>query len=43
MLTTSLKVRVGLVNHAPADLEEDEVRRASREGMTIVHSLLGRA
>ena len=42
MLTTSLKVRVGLVNHPPDDLEENEVRRASREGLTIVHSILGR-
>lgn len=43
MLTTSLKVRVGLGNDSPDDLEEHEVRRASREGMTIVHSLVGRA
>ncbi len=43
MLQTSLKVRVGAVDYVPSDLEEDEVRRASREGMTIVHSLLGRA
>jgi dienelactone hydrolase len=41
-LRTSLGVRVGLVNPPPANLAAREVRRVSREGLTIVHSLVGR-
>jgi hypothetical protein len=42
LLRTSLTVRVGLVNPAPAELWGHEVRRSSRDGLTIVHSLVGR-
>ncbi|MHC5537369.1 alpha/beta hydrolase family protein, partial [Singulisphaera rosea] len=42
LLLASLKVRVGLVNPAPADLDATEVRRSSREGLTIIHSKVGR-
>jgi hypothetical protein len=42
LLLTSLKVRVGLVNPTPQELIETEVRRATRDGLTIVHSLVGR-
>ena len=42
LLLSSLKVRVGLVNPTPGELAQSEVRRVSREGLTIVHSLIGR-
>lgn len=42
LLLASLRVRVGLENPAPADLVATEVRRISREGLTIVHSVVGR-
>jgi dienelactone hydrolase len=42
VLMSALKARVGLVNPAPADLSGREERRASRDGVTIVHSLVGR-
>jgi hypothetical protein len=41
-LMVSLRNRLGLVNPPPETIEEREVRRLSREGFTIVHSLLGR-
>jgi dienelactone hydrolase len=41
-LMVSLRNRVGLVNPPPETIEEHEVRRLSREGFTILHSLLGR-
>ena len=43
LLLTSLKNRVGMTNPAPADLTHHEVRRISREGFTIVHSVVGRS
>jgi cephalosporin-C deacetylase-like acetyl esterase len=42
LLSTSLKVRVGLVNPSPAELDQRVVRRTSRAGVTAVHSLVGR-
>jgi hypothetical protein len=42
LLYTALKDRIGLTNPAPADLTHREVRRISREGFTIVHSVVGR-
>ena len=42
LLLTSLKNRVGVTNPAPADLTHHEVRRINREGLTIVHSVVGR-
>lgn len=42
LLSTSLKVRVGLVNPTPSELSHAEVRRTVRDGLTIVHSLVGR-
>jgi hypothetical protein len=42
LLRTSLKVRVGLIEPALADLASREVRRVTREGLTIVHSAVGR-
>jgi hypothetical protein len=41
-LLRCLRVRVGLTNPAPAELAEHEVRRVSRAGLTIVHSVVGR-
>lgn len=43
MLRTSLRVRVGLKNPAPADLVSREVRRTSAEGTTVTHSVVGRS
>ena len=42
MLLTSLKYRVGVTNPAPADLTHHEIRRINRDGLTIVHSVVGR-
>ena len=42
LLLTSLKVRVGLVNPTPAEINATEVRRVARDGFAIVHSLVGR-
>ena len=42
LLLTTLKNRVGVTNPAPADLTHHEVRRFSRDGFTIVHSVVGR-
>jgi dienelactone hydrolase len=41
-LATSLKVRVGLANPPPESITHKEVRRLTREGMTIIHSQVGR-
>ena len=41
-LMISLRNRVGLVNPPPETIDDREVRRLSREGFTIVHSLIGR-
>jgi dienelactone hydrolase len=41
-LTVSLESRVGLVNPPPESLKTHEIRRLSREGLTIVHSEIGR-
>ena len=43
LLSTSLKIRVGLTNPAPEQIEDHEVRRISLEDMTIVHSTIGRS
>ena len=42
LLFTALKNRVVLTNPAPAGLTNHEVRRISRDGFTIVHSVIGR-
>ena len=42
LLLTSLNVRVGLVNPTPSELSHAEVRRSVRDGLTIVHSVVGR-
>ncbi|MDR3636950.1 MAG: acetylxylan esterase [Isosphaeraceae bacterium] len=42
LLLTILRERVGLVNPGPSELTSVEVRRASREGLTIVHTNVGR-
>jgi hypothetical protein len=42
LLFTGLKTRTGITGPAPADLSSHEVRRISREGFTIVHSIVGR-
>ncbi|WP_406700414.1 CocE/NonD family hydrolase [Singulisphaera sp. Ch08] len=42
LLLKALKIRVGLKNPAPAELDETTVRQSSREGYTTVHSLVGR-
>ena len=42
LLATSLKIRVGLENPAAENLVHQEVRRVTREGLTIVHSVVGR-
>jgi hypothetical protein len=42
-LATSLRVRVGVEVPAPGDLATREVRRSSREGLTIVHLTVGRS
>lgn len=41
-LLKALKIRVGVKNPAPAELEERTVRRSARNGYSIVHSLVGR-
>jgi hypothetical protein len=42
LLRTSLKVRVGLVNPAPAELTQTEVRRWHRDDLLVIHALVGR-
>lgn len=42
LLLKSLKIRVGLKNPTPSELEEATVRQSSREGFTVIHSLVGR-
>jgi len=42
LLATSLKYRVGLTNPPPEDLTHHEVRRISRDGLTIIHAVVGR-
>jgi len=42
LLATSLKIRVGATNPSPEHLTHHEVRRIAREGLTIVHSVVGR-
>src|SRR5207249_1183789 len=42
LLLTSLTVRTGVANPPPDQLASREPRRISREGLTIVHSLVGR-
>jgi hypothetical protein len=42
LLGTSLAIRVGLVNPAPEEIVDREVRRVTREGLTIVHAVIGR-
>jgi hypothetical protein len=42
LLRTGLRVRVGLVNPAPAELTSRAVRRSSRDGLSIVHGLVAR-
>jgi dienelactone hydrolase len=42
LLATSLEHRVGAINPASEDLTGHEVRRISRERLTIVHSVVGR-
>jgi dienelactone hydrolase len=41
-LATSLGVRVGLVNPPPESIDHKEIRRLTREGLTIIHSQVGR-
>ncbi len=43
LLLTSMKVRTGVVNPTPEELNSRELRRVPREEFTVVHSLLGRA
>ena len=35
-------MRVGLVNPPPAGIKETELRRVTRDGVTVVHVLAGR-
>jgi hypothetical protein len=42
LLATSLKYRVGTVNPPADQIIHHEVRRVHREGVTVIHSLLGR-
>jgi hypothetical protein len=42
LLRTALRIRVGLVNPPPAALGAQHVRTVDREGLTIVHMLVGR-
>ena len=42
LLATSLKVRVGLERPVPRESTAKEVRRVARDGLTIVHSVVGR-
>ena len=37
-----MKVRVGIVNPPPEEIVHQEVRRVNREGLTVIHSLVGR-
>jgi dienelactone hydrolase len=41
-LLTSLRIRVGFTNPVPSELLETELRRTTRDGLTIVHSRVGR-
>jgi dienelactone hydrolase len=41
-LTVSLQNRVRLVNPPPEVIEHREIRRMTREGLTIIHSVVGR-
>jgi len=41
-LMTALRVRVGFETPAPEAIDHREIRRASREGLSIVHSRVGR-
>jgi hypothetical protein len=43
LLLTGLKVRTGVANPTPEELVTRATRRVAREGLTIVHSLVGRA
>lgn len=42
LLLTSHKVRVGLVNPTPAEMDSRELRRVVREGATEIHTVIGR-
>ncbi|MBX6315730.1 MAG: acetyl xylan esterase, partial [Isosphaeraceae bacterium] len=42
LLATNHRVRIGLENPAPAQIESREVRRGEREGFTIIHDTVGR-
>jgi hypothetical protein len=42
LLATGHRVRVGLVNPPPAEIREAEVRRLTRDAVTVVHALAGR-
>jgi hypothetical protein len=42
LLRTGLRIRVGLVNPPPAELSSREVRSTRRDGLAIVHHLVGR-
>ncbi len=42
LLATSLKIRVGVTNPSPEQLTDHEVRRVTRDALTIVHSVVGR-
>ena len=42
LLLTSLKIRVGLTSPTPAELESNEARRTTFNGLTVVHSVVGR-
>ncbi len=42
LIGTSLRVRVGAVNPPADQVVHQEIRRIHREGLTVIHSLLGR-
>ena len=42
LLLSSLRIRVGLTSPTPAELESSEARRTAVNGLTVVHSLVGR-
>jgi dienelactone hydrolase len=42
LLLTSLRVRVGLAEPPPAEIESTEVRRLTLQGVTVIHSRVGR-
>jgi hypothetical protein len=42
LLMTSLRTRVGIANPPPASLRSREVRKTTKDGVTIVHSVVGR-